>query len=77
MQVTAHSFKQYPNGNYSVKVVCPYCDEIHKHGTTDLMYIGSRGADCGRGEYYVLPITDESVGNSLPHKFKKVLPRCY
>jgi hypothetical protein len=74
-QVLPHSFKKYPSGNFSIKVVCPYCAEFHKHGTTDLLSIGSRSADCSKGEYFVLPITDESVGDSLPNEFKKVLSR--
>jgi len=73
MEVVANSFKQYPNGNYSIKVKCPHCRKIHKHGTTDLASIGHRGADCGKGGYYVRPIIDGNMGSTRPNQFKKVL----
>ena len=72
MKVVAHSFKQYPNGNFSIKVLCPYCGGFHKHGTTDLLSIGHRGADCNKGEYNIIPITD-GMGNTRINQFKKVL----
>jgi hypothetical protein len=73
MEVNADSFKQYTNGNFSIKVLCPHCRKIHKHGTTDLSSIGHRGADCGKGEYYIRPIVDVNMGNARPNQFKKVL----
>lgn len=37
-----------------VKVACPYCKDIHTHGITDTQSsIHHRGADCGKGAYYV------------------------
>lgn len=38
-----------------VKVACPYCKDIHSHGiaknTTEPLH--HRGADCGKGGYYI------------------------
>jgi hypothetical protein len=43
---------------WSLKVRCPFCDKIHKHGGGKLYYLpvlGSRCAHCFKGTYYIIP----------------------
>jgi hypothetical protein len=41
--------------NYQIVVLCPFCNEKHKHGLEGTAVYGTvRAADCGRGEYKVI-----------------------
>jgi len=38
---------------YKFIVICPFCNEKHVHGDTDLTRPMHRGADCGKGGYWI------------------------
>lgn len=38
---------------YKIVVVCPYCHKKHVHGDTTLDQSIHRGADCGKGGYWI------------------------
>ena len=54
---------------------CPYCKCLHKHGGGNGVrpYLGSRSADCGRGEY-ALTVDSYSSVVGLPSDDPLVLP---
>jgi hypothetical protein len=38
---------------YKFIVVCPFCNQKHIHGDTNLDLPKHRGADCGKGGYWI------------------------
>lgn len=55
----------YPSSQiWRVRVLCPYCGKVHKHGggyRTDRPNLGHRGSECGRGDYELIVDSGSSV----------------
>lgn len=54
---------------WTVKVRCPYCGSIHKHGggNSKKPFLGHRSSHCARGEYVM--VLKESVVMGLPANY--------
>jgi len=57
--------------HWAIKIRCPYCKAIHKHGggnSTGIPYLGSRASHCSSGEYKMV-MNEKSIVKGLPANF--------
>jgi hypothetical protein len=57
--------------HWAVKIRCPFCGSIHKHGGGNVSTaptLGQRSAHCSSGEY-LLTMKDSSIVKGLPVNF--------
>lgn len=55
------------HANENGQVICPYCHSIHNHhgGAGNGVDSGQRFADCGKGEYMVIPFSESTTNFGL------------